>query len=88
MHEGRRHIVLQLNYGESQRRDGQNLGAMDGPVPLKFSSLCHAELVGKMPPLVMVLREKNKPFYIRLAATIMMGDSFNYRKRLALHFFL
>lgn len=55
MHEGCWHVVLQLNYGESQRGDGQNLGAINRPVPLKFSSCCHAELVGKMPPLVMIL---------------------------------
>lgn len=58
MHEGCWHVVLQLNYGESQRRDGQNLGAINRPVPLKFSSCCHAEFVGKMPPLVMVLGKK------------------------------
>lgn len=63
MHEGCWHVVLQLNYGESQRRDGQNLGAINRPVPLKFSSCCHAELVGKMPPLVVVLGKK-KFFFV------------------------
>lgn len=68
MHEGCWHVVLQLNYGESQRRDGQNLGAIDRPVPLKFSCWCHAELMGKMPPLVMVLSKKKKRFLQQISA--------------------
>lgn len=80
MHEGCWHIVLQLNYGESQRRDGQNLGAINRSVPLKFSSCCHAELVGKMPPLIMVLGKKKVFFNNRLAPTIVAGDTFNNKK--------
>lgn len=55
MHERRWDIVLQLNDVESQCRNGQNLGAINRPVPLKFSCWCHAEFVGEMPPLVVVL---------------------------------
>lgn len=55
MHERRRDIVLQLDDVESQCRNGQNLGAINRPVPLKFSCWGHAEFVGEMPPLVVVL---------------------------------
>lgn len=55
MHEWRRNVVLQLDDGDSQCGDGQQLGAMDRPIPLKLSCGCHAELVGEMPPLVVVL---------------------------------
>lgn len=55
MHERRWNIVLELNDGEPQRGDSQNLGAMNGTVPLKFSSRCHAELMGEMPPFIVVL---------------------------------
>lgn len=55
MHERRWDIVLQLDDVESQCRNGQNLGAVNRPVPLKFPCWCHAEFVGEMPPLVVVL---------------------------------
>lgn len=48
-------IVLQLDDGDSQCRDGQELGAVDRPVPLKLPCWSHAELVGEMPPFVVVL---------------------------------
>lgn len=55
MHERRWDIVLQLDDVESQCRNGQNLGAINRPVPLEFSCWCHAEFVGEVPPLVVVL---------------------------------
>lgn len=58
MHERCWDIVLQLDDGESQCGDGQNLRAINRPIPLKFSRWCHAELVGEMPPLVMVLMKR------------------------------
>lgn len=85
MHEWCRDIVLQLDDGESQCGDGQNLRAMNRPVPLKLSCWCHAELVGEMSPLVVVLmKRQNMPviviFHCQLLiisdfyAFIMMGD--------------
>lgn len=59
MHERCWDIVLQLDDGESQCGDGQNLGAINRPVPLEFSCCRHAELMGEMPPLVMVLMKTN-----------------------------
>lgn len=45
MHERCWNVVLQLDDGESQRGDGEDLGAMNRSVPLKLSCGCHAELV-------------------------------------------
>lgn len=58
MHERCWNIVLKLDDGESQRGDGQNLRAVDRPVPFKISRCCHAELVGEVSPLVMVLENR------------------------------
>lgn len=55
MHKRCWHVVLQLDDGESQRGDGQDLGPVDRPIPLKFPCWCHAELVREVPPLVVVL---------------------------------
>lgn len=60
MHEGRGHVVLQLDDGEPQRGHRHGLGAVDGAVPLELSCSCHAELVGEVAPLVVVLRFRDK----------------------------
>lgn len=55
VHEGGRNVVLQLDDGQPQRGDGENLGAVHRAVPFELARLTHAELVGQVPPLVMVL---------------------------------
>jgi len=55
VHEGGGHVVLQLDDGEPQRGDGQHLGAVDGAVPLEVPRGRHAELVGQVAPLVVIL---------------------------------
>ena len=55
MHEGGGDVVLQLDDGEPQRGDGQHLGAVDGTVPLEVPRRRHAELVGQVAPLVVIL---------------------------------
>lgn len=55
MHEWCGNIVLQLDDGEPQRGDGENLRTVNRSVPLKLSCRCHAELVREMPSLVVVL---------------------------------
>lgn len=57
MHEWRRDVVLKLDDGEPECGDGHRLCAINRAVPLEFSGGCHAELVGEVPPLVMVLME-------------------------------
>lgn len=64
MHKRCWNIVLELDDGESQCGDGQNLRAVNGPVPFKLSRCCHAELVGEMSPLVVVLIKKRKKMQI------------------------
>lgn len=59
MHERCRDVVLQLDDGESQGGNGQKLGAVDGAVPLELPCWCHAELVGEVPPLVVVLETRH-----------------------------
>lgn len=58
MHERCWDIVLKLDDGESQCGDGQNLRAVNRPVPFKIPCCCHAELVGEVSPLVMVLENR------------------------------
>lgn len=60
MHKRCWDIVLQLDDGESQCGDGQDLGAINRPVPLKLSCWCHAELVREVPPFVVILEERKK----------------------------
>lgn len=55
MQEGSRDVVLQLNNREPQGRHSQRFGAVHRAVPLKLASGGHAELVGEVPALVMVL---------------------------------
>ena len=57
MHEWSWNIVLKLDDGESQRRDGQDLRAMNRPIPFELSCWCHTELMGEMSPFVMVLQK-------------------------------
>jgi hypothetical protein len=59
VHERGGHVVLQLDDGEAQRGDGQHLRAVDGAVPLEIPRWSHAELMGQVTPLVMVLGETN-----------------------------
>lgn len=60
MHERCWNIVLKLDDGQSQSGDGQNLRAVNRPVPFKLSRCRHAKLVGEMSPLVVVLKKQNK----------------------------
>lgn len=55
VHEWTWNIVLQLDDGEPYCRDGDKLGTVDGSIPLEFSRWGHAELVGEMPPFVVIL---------------------------------
>jgi hypothetical protein len=54
MKEGRRDVAFQLGDGQSQSRYGENFGTVDRAVPSELSCWSQAELMRKMPSLIMV----------------------------------
>lgn len=55
MHERRRDARFQLDDCETQRGNGETPRAVNGAVPLELGRRGQTELVGEVPPLVVVL---------------------------------